>query len=107
MPRLRLFDKRHALTVGAGVSGGECTSQSPDLCPGCGDGSSTSTNPTYPTYYTLWANLEAGGELWTSFGLAFRYFVGFAHGTRFGSPPAAASSYLSFPYLGLGLGYAF
>jgi hypothetical protein len=101
MPRFRLGDDRKALTLGAGLSGGQYTSAG--WCFGCDDGAPS----TYPTYYTLWANFEIGGEHWSRGGFALRYYLGFARGAMLQSAPASASSFLAFPYLGIGLGYAF
>jgi hypothetical protein len=103
MPRVRLGDDRDVLTLGAGLSGGEYTNQG--LCFGCDDGESM--NATYPTYYTLWANLEIGGEFWTRGGFAFRCYLGVARGVMVESHPADASPDLPLPYFGFGLGYAF
>jgi hypothetical protein len=101
MPRLRAGDDHNAVTFGAGVSGGQygginlfgfgpgCTS---DDLP-CGD---------FPTHYTLWTNVELGGEHWTRHGVAFRYFLGVAYDAL--RPPANAEA---FPYAGMGLGRAF
>jgi hypothetical protein len=105
MPRLRVGDARNALTVGVGLSGGEYTSHG--LCVICGGDGSSSQESTYPTYYTLWTNFEVGGERWSRSGFAFRYFLGYAQGAMLGSPPPSASTFLAFPYFGIGLGYAF
>jgi hypothetical protein len=100
MPRLRLGDDTTALTVGAGVSGGEygygfirgflqfCDE---DPCP---------TTPPYPTQYVIWSNLETGLEHWWRNGFATRLFVGYGHGF-------ASGDSFNLPYLGFGLGYAF
>lgn len=83
MPRLRLG----AFTFGAGMSGGEFG--------------------TFQLSYTLWANFEAGGEHWLHNGLALPYVVGYARGCTATSCTVAAGGGLAFPYLGLGVGYAF
>jgi hypothetical protein len=88
MPRLRLGDKQHAFTLGAGMSGGEFG--------------------IYQLSYTLWANFEAGGEHWLHGGLALRYFVGYVRGcTATSCTVTAGGGGLAFPYFGLGVGYAF
>ena len=101
MPRLRLGDEATALTVGAGISGGEYGAGflrgflqfcEEDPCP--------TTNPPYPTQYVIWANFETGLEHWWRNGFATRVFAGYAHGF-------ASGDSFNLPYLGFGLGYAF
>jgi hypothetical protein len=100
MPRLRFGGDRSAVTLGAGLSGGEFAHVvGLDV-----DGGAGSTRDTL--YDTLWANLELGGEQWSRGGFAFRYYVGLAHGTML-SAPSRAGSPVDVPYLGLGVGYAF
>jgi hypothetical protein len=101
MPRLRLGDDATALTVGAGISGGEygdgflrgflqfCEE---DPCP--------TTSSPYPTQYVIWSNFETGFEHWWRNGFAIRVFAGYAHGF-------ASGDSFNLPYLGFGLGYAF
>jgi hypothetical protein len=103
MPRLRAGRTDYnSFTAGLGVSGGQYGGV--QIClddDGC-DGRS------YPTAYTLWTNLEIGGEHWTRGGFAIRYFVGYAIGKIVGSGVESAdASPLSFPYTGVGIGYAF
>jgi hypothetical protein len=98
MPRLRLGDDHTALTLGAGLSGGQYTT---DICPAC-DGPPT----TVPTYYTIWTNFEVGVEHWSRAGFAVRWYLGFAHGTMLDGPSGETSG-LDLPYLGVGVGYAF
>jgi hypothetical protein len=40
-------------------------------------------------------------------GFAFRYFLGIAHGTPVEAATGTGFVPLAFPYLGMGLGYAF
>jgi hypothetical protein len=64
--------------------------------------------PSYPTTYTLWTNLEIGGEHWTRRGFAIRCFVGYAVGKQVEAQLAATDvSPLAYPYTGVGIGYAF
>jgi hypothetical protein len=101
MPRLRLGDDATALTVGAGISGGEYGDGFlQDFFRFCDEGPCPTTNPAYPTRYVIWSNFETGVEHWWRNGFATRLFVGFAHGF------ASADSF-NLPYLGFGLGYAF
>jgi hypothetical protein len=101
MPRLRLGDDRNALTLGAGLSGGEFSFHW--LCIGCGTDASGPTS--VPTYYTFWSNFEIGGEHWSQGGFAIRYYLGLAHATMLGAP--SPNDIATIPYLGIGLGYAF
>jgi hypothetical protein len=107
MPRLRLGNDHSAFTVGAGVSGGEYGGfDFADTGPGCYNDSSPCNRP-FPTSYSLWGNLELGGEHWTSRGFALRYFVGLARGMAFGPIGSSVNGQTTLPYFGLGLGYAF
>lgn len=99
MPRLRLGGKATALTVGAGISGGEYGAGflrgflqfcDQDQCP----------KSPYPTQYVIWSNLETGFEHWWRNGFAIRAFAGYAHGFAVGDS-------FNLPYLGVGMGYAF
>lgn len=103
MPRLRAGRTDYnSFTAGLGVSGGQYGGVRICLFDDC---DSTST---YQTAYTLWTNLEIGGEHWTRGGFAIRYFVGYAIGKPVGAQPAGTDlSPLSFPYTGVGIGYAF
>jgi hypothetical protein len=96
MPRLRLGAGGNAFTAGAGISGGNYGGI--HLTIGDGPG----PNAPYPTDYVLWANFEAGGECWYDSGFALRYFLGLASGCAV----SGCGSSTGFPYLGLGLGYA-
>jgi hypothetical protein len=108
MPRLRLGNANRAFTFGVGLSGGQYTSRIACAVPLDFDGEGMSNTPTScPTYYTVWTNVEIGGERWSRGGFAFRYYLGFARGTMLGSPSSSDSSFLNFPYIGIGLGYAF
>jgi len=102
MPRLRQGGRRHAITFGAGVSGGNYGSGGEWFCDGpCPD-------RDYPLNYVVWANLEVGSEHWWRSGFALRTFLGFARGcsmTSCTTSPSGGS--LAIPYFGLGLGYAF
>jgi hypothetical protein len=93
MPRLRVGNDHHVLTVGVGLSGGNFGSTS--AFDGC-----DSNTPCAETRYVVWANVEAGGEHWLNRGFALRYFAGYGHGFANGGS-------LNIPYFGLGLGYAF
>jgi hypothetical protein len=104
MPRVRAGRTDYSsFTAGLGVSGGQYGGF--NFCLGC-DGEDS--NPSYPTTYTLWTNLEIGGEHWTRAGFAIRYFVGYALGKQVGAQLAATDvSPLAYPYTGVGIGYAF
>lgn len=97
MPRLRLGNAHHALTLGAGVSGGNYG----DL-PLCFD---DPCSTTYPVSYFVWSNLEIGEERRWSNGFTTRLFLGYAHGWCASSSCVSAADNL--PYLGWALGYAF
>lgn len=99
MPRLRLGDDATALTVGAGISGGEYGDGFlRELLAFCDEG--PCPNPPYPTQYVIWTNFEAGFEHWWRNGFAMRFFFGYGHGF-------ASGDSFNLPYLGFGLGYAF
>jgi hypothetical protein len=113
MPRLRLGNDHAALTLGAGVSGGEyggfdVFGDGPG-CPSSDSYGCSGSTLGFPTQYTLWRNLEIGGEYWSRGGFALRYFVGLALGmtvSPFGGSPLGGSQGSPLPYFGLGLGYA-
>src|SRR5450631_41821 len=98
MPRMRLGDDHNAFTAGAGASGGNYG----DI-PLCLDG--PPCTDTYRVSYFVWSNFELGGEHWSSGGLAFRYFAGYAHGWCASSSCVSAAT--NIPYFGIGVGYAF
>jgi hypothetical protein len=101
MPRLRLGGDRHALTLGAGLSGGNYGGFHL-----FGIGCPEDGSPCYyPTRYVFWGNVEVGTEHWWPHGFALRTFLGWARGCTIDS--CSASNDQSFPYFGLGLGYAF
>jgi hypothetical protein len=101
MPRLRVGDDAAALTVGAGISGGEYGEGFlRNLFQFCNEDQCPPTNPPYPTRYVIWTNFEVGLEHWWRNGFATRLFAGYAHGF-------ASGDSFNLPYLGLGLGYAF
>ena len=117
MPRLRLGGARSALTMGAGISGGNYA-----VIRGCGLGQSLEQDggcagsSVLAVGYVLWSNLEIGGEVWNPTGLSFRYFVGYGHVLTPGAlhcvnslPPCTnpPSEGQDLPYIGLGIGYAF
>lgn len=108
MPRLRLGDDHHAFTAGAGISGGEYGGF--DLF-GVGPGCHSDNDPCsggFQTRYSLWANLEIGGEHWGRSGFALRYFLGLARGMTLDPVGSSVNGQtLLLPYFGLGLGYAF
>jgi hypothetical protein len=103
MPRIRAGRTDYnSFTAGVGVSGGQYGGVHVCLSDDC---DSTST---YQTTYTLWTNLEIGGEHWTRGGFAIRYFVGYAIGKPVGTQAMGQNdSPLEFPYTGVGIGYAF
>ena len=101
MPRLRLGNDAAALTVGAGISGGEYGEGFlRSLFLFCNEDSCPSTNAPYPTRYVIWSNFEIGLEHSWRNGFATRLFAGYAHGF-------ASGDSFNLPYLGFGLGYAF
>ena len=106
MPRAMYGDRHHLYTFGAGVSGGQYGGiQLFGMgIPGC-----VENQPChYPTRYVLWMNFELGVERWWAGGFALRYFAGYAHGCTTDSCMTSINGdQLSFPYLGVGLGYAF
>ncbi len=100
MPRFRIAgDDYFALTLGAGLSGGQYGSGVLSFCeePPC----------TYPTNYVVWANTELALEkFWSR--LTMRYFLGLAVGCDVDACGATLARREDvIPYLGLGLGYAF
>jgi hypothetical protein len=103
MPRLRLGDEHQALTLGAGLSGGNYGDIPLDFdCE-----SDCNANAGYPVRYVVWGNVELGLELWKR-GFAFRAFGGYARGcTTDGCGGSADGAPLGIPYFGLGFGYAF
>ncbi|HVX96129.1 MAG TPA: hypothetical protein VHK47_14555 [Polyangia bacterium] len=103
MPRVRFGNESDAFTFGVGLSGGEYAYET-GFCLGCSDGE-TRPSATYRTFYTLWTNVEIGGQHLSASGFAFRYFLGLAHGYEV---EAGRSLAFPIPYLGVGnLGYAF
>jgi hypothetical protein len=99
MPRLRFGDDGTALTLGAGISGGEYGyGFLRELLQFCDE--EPCANPPYPTQYVIWSNLETGLEHWWRNGFAIRLFAGYGHGF-------ASGNNFNLPYLGFGLGYAF
>lgn len=106
MPRVHVgHDDHNALTLGLGISGGQYGGiQAFGTGPGCySDGYPCGG---YPTRYVLWGNIEAGGEHWRG-RVALRYFIGYALGKTLSPGGGSEFSSLGFPYLGLGLGFAF
>lgn len=95
MPRLRGGDEGDAFTFGVGLSGGEYAYET-GFCLGCSDGE-TRPSATYRTFYTLWTNVEIGGQHLSASGFAFRYFLGLAHGYEV---EAGRSLAFPIPYLG-------
>ena len=95
MPRLLLGDAPDRVTtLGAGISGGGF-----GYAQGCNIVDIIACN--YTVQYVIWANAEVGREIWSEGGgMAFRYFVGYAHGF------AENHSY-NIPYIGFSVGYAF
>jgi hypothetical protein len=113
MPRVRPGGPDHPhFTLGAGMSGGPYATQL-NFCVTLCDFPGASPPTTVPTFYTLWTNVEIGGEYWSRGGFAFRYYIGYAHGIPLSSPPPGNPLYpsinlgLDIPYFGIGLGYAF
>jgi hypothetical protein len=103
MPRVRSGDDRRSFTFGAGVSGGPYATESNVCVVLCGFPGAQ--QQTFPTFYTLWANVEIGGEYWSRGGFAFRYYLGYAHGMPL-SGPSWLNTGLDIPYFGMGLGFA-
>jgi hypothetical protein len=93
MPRLRFGGDRGAFTVGVGVSGGNY-----GRAPNCNVLGVFACS--YGVEYTVWVNVEAGGEVGSPAGVAFRYFAGYGHGF-------ASGASFNIPYAGVGLGYRF
>jgi len=119
MPRYRIGNARHALTLGLGLSGGNYAYVVASLCASQEDIPECNTNDTR---YTLWANAEVGGELTGPTGFVFRYFVGYGrilaqgadHCTYFNTPaqfcsgiPGNTFPYANLPYVGVALGHTF
>ena len=103
MPRLRFGDDHLALTLGAGLSGGNYGKIAIDFA--CD--ADCNQSQTYPVRYVVWGNVEAGVELWKR-GFAFRAFAGYARGcTTDGCSGLADGAALYIPYMGVGFGYAF
>jgi hypothetical protein len=91
---------RHALTIGAGISGGHYGGDAA-LC--FTDADCWGVKP-----YVVWGNFELGGEHWWPGGFALRYFIGYAHGCTTSSCSAVVNNEsLNTPYFGAGMGYAF
>jgi hypothetical protein len=101
MPRLRAGNRRHALTLGAGVSGGNTGSGGEWFC----DGPCPVRDD--PLTYMIWGNVEIGTEHWWNAGFAMRTFVGYARGCTTSSCTSAYAAGQSTPYAGMGFGYAF
>ena len=93
MPRVRLGSDQNAFTAGIGASGGNY-GQAPN-CNALGVFACA-----YGVEYTIWLNAEIGGEIWSPFGLALRYFAGYGHGF-------ASGRTFDIPYVGAGVGYRF
>lgn len=119
MPRYRIGNPRHVLTVGLGLSGGNYGYVVASLCGSQEDIPECNSNDTR---YTLWANAEVGGELTGPTGFVFRYFVGYGrilaqgadHCTYFNTPaqlcsgiPGNTLPYANLPYAGVALGHTF
>ena len=101
MPRYRAGNRRHSMTIGAGVSGGNTGSGGEWFCDG------PCPVRDYPLTYVLWGNVEIGTEHWWSSGFAMRTFIGYARGCTTSTCSSAHSANLSLPYAGMGFGYAF
>jgi hypothetical protein len=101
MPRFRAGGKHHALTLGAGLSGGNTGSGGEWFC----DGPCPARD--YPLTYVFWGNVEIGTEHWWNGGFAMRTFVGYARGCTTSTCTSHYGADLSTPYAGLGFGYAF
>jgi hypothetical protein len=108
MPRALSGGAHHNTTFGVGLSGGPYTTDFGNLCVDACGFYSTQTRRVIPTFYTLWANVELGGEYWSRGGFAFRYFIGYAHGMPLSSPSwLDRTGPFDLLYFGIGLGYAF
>jgi len=117
MPRYRLGSDRAAMTIGLGVSGGNYAHTLESLC---GSEEEILTCSLANWRYTLWANVELGGEYWLPSGFALRFFVGYGHvlaqGAEhcvFANPdcgpdvPGGSFPYYDVPYAGVAFGTAF
>jgi hypothetical protein len=111
MPRYRLGSGRTVLTVGLGLSGGNYSHTYLSLCGS--EEELLACNTPESWRYTLWSNLEIGGEYWATSRFAVRYFAGYGHILAQGAPQCDASSgcadtsnmpYANIPYFGLALG---
>jgi hypothetical protein len=113
MPRYRVGTDRSALTIGFGFSGGNYSHTYFSLC-----GSQEEylqCNTPESRRYTIWSNLEIGGEHWTSRRIAFRYFIGYGHilaqgpyrcdaTSSVGCQDGSNTPYANIPYTGMALG---
>jgi hypothetical protein len=116
MPRYRVGDGRNVLTLGAGLSGGNYSHTAASLCASQEDESLCNDPASWR--YTLWTNVEVGGEYWAASHFAFRYFVGYGHIVAQGAQhctfqvsvsscdddPAGSFPYSNIPYFGLAFG---
>jgi hypothetical protein len=102
MPRLRFGDDNRAVTIGAGISGGQYGGLAAWLASAvsCVDGPPCAPATSPATRYVVWSNVEIGWQHWWPGGFAMRYFAGY--GVGFGG-----GDNFSTPYFGLGIGYAF
>jgi hypothetical protein len=113
MPRYRVGRGGSALTIGLGLSAGNYSHTYFSLCGSQEEYLDCNTPQSWR--YTLWSNLEIGGEHWTSRRVAFRYFIGYGHilaqGPRrcedpssLGCQDTSNGPYANIPYTGMALG---
>lgn len=114
MPRYRVGEGRNVLTVGAGLSGGNYSHVYASLCGGDDEVAECNSPGSYR--YTLWSNVEVGGEYWAASLVAFRYFVGYGHILAQGAQhcdqpsfdcsddPPGSFPYANIPYFGIAVG---
>jgi hypothetical protein len=115
MPRYRVGAGRNVLTLGVGLSGGNYSHIYASLCGSQEELPECNAPGSYR--YTLWTNVEIGGEYWAASFLAFRYFVGYGHILAQGAQhcderssfdcsddPGGSFPYANIPYFGIALG---
>ncbi|HEY4393649.1 MAG TPA: hypothetical protein VGP64_06285 [Polyangia bacterium] len=112
MPRYRVGAGLNALVIGLGLSGGNYSHSRVSLCGSQEEELECITPQSWR--YTLWSNLEIGGEYWAASRVAFRYFAGYGHilgqGARQCVPAPQGCQdesnipYANIPYFGIAVG---